>query len=268
MVDGFSASADWADLERELDAWGGDGQVATLWWRDDDAVRLTPALERLLAIAAGTPLSLAVIPGRLIEHEAAALASRLPQHDAAAAVLQHGWMHVNHAPPAAKKAELGADRPVAVIVAELIAGWERLVGFFGSNALPVLTPPWNRMTAALTPLLRNAGFRGLSAAGPRASREPSPGLVQVNTHADLVAWTGDRGFVGTRAALGRIVGHLRARRAGTMDAAEPTGILTHHLVQDEAAETFLARLLALTRRHPAARWVGAPEAFAEAFAGP
>src|SRR5216684_8019215 len=57
------AAADWLDLERELDAWRAAGRSATLWWRDDDAVRPTPALDRLLAIAAGVPLALAVIPG-------------------------------------------------------------------------------------------------------------------------------------------------------------------------------------------------------------
>jgi hypothetical protein len=261
MVYGVPDTADWADLERELDAWGGDGQVATLWWRDDDAVRLTPALGRLLALAAGTPLSLALIPGRLIADEAEALAGRL-RDETAVSALQHGWMHTNHAAPGAKKAELGDERPTAAILAELASGWQRLSGLFGALALPVLTPPWNRIAAALVPRLRNAGLRGLSAAGPRAGREPSPGLVQVNTHADLVAWTGDRGFVGAPVALGRIVGHLRARRMDAADRAEPTGILTHHLVQDAATESFLRRLLAATARHGAARWVGAAEAFA------
>src|SRR5882762_5252455 len=105
MVNDDLVSADWAELERELDAWGGNGQVATLWWRDDDAVRMTPALSRLLTAAAGTPLALAVIPGRLVEHHAPELMQHLATHRNLR-VLQHGWMHVNHAPPEAKKAEL------------------------------------------------------------------------------------------------------------------------------------------------------------------
>jgi hypothetical protein len=261
MVYRVPATAGWADLERELDAWGGDGQVATFWWRDDDAVRLTPALDGLLAIAAGMPLSLAVIPGQLRDGEAAGLTARLAGYPGAS-VLQHGWMHTNHAAADAKKAELGADRPMPTILAELSAGWERLSRLFGDVALPVLTPPWNRIAAALIPLLRGAGFRGLSAAGPRARRAPSAGLVEVNIHADLVAWAGDRGFVGAPLALGRIVLHLGARRRGDADPDEPTGILTHHLIQDAATAGFLARLLALTSEHRAARWVGAAEAFA------
>src|SRR4029450_2060394 len=56
----------WPDLDAELDAWAKAGRRAPLWWRDDDAARTTPALERLLALHArhGVPLALAVIPGR------------------------------------------------------------------------------------------------------------------------------------------------------------------------------------------------------------
>ena len=260
MTGGRLVSANWMDLERELETWGSGNRAATLWWRDDDAVRVTGALDQLLDLASGTPLSLAVIPGRVAEDDAGALADRLTRHGAAT-VLQHGWMHINHAPSDAKKAELGAQRPAATVLAELARGWQRLAALFGRLALPVLTPPWNRIAATLPPLLHQAGYIGLSTAGPRARREPGPGLVQVNTHADLVAWPAHR-FVGTDTALGLIVGHLASRRAGTADAAEPTGLLTHHLVQDRETAGFIARLLSVTRRHQAARWIGAAEAFA------
>ncbi len=250
------ATADWQDLERELDFWRAAGRSATLWWRDDDAVRPTPALDRLLGLAAGTPLALAVIPGQAVE----ALAERLadcPGVD----VLQHGWQHINHAPFYEKKAEFGAHRPPRAMLGELAAGWQRLAGLFGERAVAVLTPPWNRMSAALVPLLSGAGYLGLSTAGPRRQAEPSPGLQQVNTHADLVAWR-TRKFVGTGSALGLILAHLRARRAGTIDASEPTGLLTHHLIMDSDGALFVERLLDLTMRHKAARWLGAVEAFA------
>lgn len=246
----------WADFERELDLWHGAGRRATLWWRDDDAVRPTPALDRLLALADGLPLALAVIP----EQATGALAERLA-HCPELRVLQHGWNHANHAPADEKKAELGAHRPELAMLDELVAGRQRLALLFGSRALPVLTPPWNRMSAALVPLLHDAGYGGLSMAGPRRSAEPSPGLRQVNTHADLIAWRSGS-FVGTAAALGLITAHLAARRAGTVDAAEPTGVLTHHLVMDAPGAAFLAELVAFTRRHKATRWVGAAEAFA------
>jgi len=38
--------------------------------------------------------------------------------------------------------------------------------------------------------------------------------------------------------------------------------LTHHLIMDRDGALFIERLLDLTRRHKAARWLGAVEAFA------
>ena len=52
----------WPDLMAEFDRWEEAGKVATLWWRDDDAVAPTARLGRLLSIASGVPISLAVIP--------------------------------------------------------------------------------------------------------------------------------------------------------------------------------------------------------------
>lgn len=66
--------SDWGELTAELDAWHRDGQCAHLWWRDDDATRVTPALVRLLDLSArhGIPVALAVIPrdadGELARH--------------------------------------------------------------------------------------------------------------------------------------------------------------------------------------------------------
>src|SRR5207248_3857809 len=137
-----------------------------------------------------------------------------------------------------KKSELGAHRPPVAMLDELAAGRQRLATLFGPQALAVLTPPWNRMTAALLPLLRGAGYRGLSMAGARRAAEPSPGLRQVNTHADLVAWPRHE-FIGTVPALALITRHLAARRAGAVDAGEPTGLLTHHLVMDDAGTAFV-----------------------------
>jgi hypothetical protein len=66
-------SAEWCDLVDELDRWEEAGRVAQLWWRDDDAVAPTPALDRLLDVAAGIPLSLAVIPAEMVRELATAL---------------------------------------------------------------------------------------------------------------------------------------------------------------------------------------------------
>jgi len=56
----------WADIEQELVRWRDAGREPALWWRDDDVVDATPALDRLLALheAQRIPLALAVVPAR------------------------------------------------------------------------------------------------------------------------------------------------------------------------------------------------------------
>lgn len=249
---------DWDALAAELDAWAAAGRTATLWWRDDDASAPTPALDRLLALAdgAGVPLALAVIPMA----SGPALAERLaaaPQ----TTVLQHGIAHANRARPGERKCELSAARPADETLAALAAAGTRLAGLFGARARPVLVPPWNRLAAELVPRLPQAGVAGLSTFGPRESRAPADGLVQANTHVDPVDWRGTRGFLGEAAALGMLVEHLTGRRRGAVDPEEPSGLLSHHLAHDAAGWAFLEALLARTRAHPACRWLAAEEVF-------
>ena len=252
----------WADLERELDAWGAAGAAATLWWRDDDAVAATPALDRLLDIAmqADVPLALAIIPA-LAEPALAERLRRTPQ----IAVLQHGFAHLNHAPAGAKKAEFGSDRTLAAATADLAAGRDRIGRLFDGGAnvlLPVLVPPWNRIAPAAVRALPGLGFAGLSAYRARAAATAAPGVVEVNAHADIIDWRGSRGFIGEAAALRLIVGHLRARRGGAVDGREPTGLLTHHLVQDDDAWHFTTALIRRVADHAAACWLDAAAVFA------
>lgn len=246
----------WAALEAELDIWQAAGRPASFWWRDDDAIAATPALDRLLALAGDTPIALAVIPG----HAEAGLVERLACVPGAT-VLQHGWRHTNHAPAGERKSELGAHRPLSQRLDELRLGRERLRSLFGPRALGVLVPPWNRIGPDLVARLPEVGIGGLSTAGARQSAAPAAGLRAVNVHADLVNWHGSRGFVGETTALGLVLRHLRSRFLASVDAQEPTGILTHHLVQDAPTERFLRRFVATVRRHPSARFVPIAELF-------
>ena len=249
----------------ELDQWRHRGQVATLWWRDDDAVTASPQLERLISLAGEVPLSIAVIPASADSALAALIDNlpRSPQHTHLS-VLQHGWCHANRA-VVGKKNEFPAERCCHAVKCELAAGRERLTALFGGRALPVLVPPWNRIASRFVPLLPACGFRAISCVKPRRDVAPVPGISEVNVHVDLVAWAENRAFIGEGAALGGIVGHLKARRLAKVDAQEPTGILTHHLVQDNATSKFLCRLVAITGEHPAARWIAATKVFANAL---
>ena len=258
MHDHPGAPLDWPDLANELDRWHAAGRVATLWWRDDDAVAPSAALDRLLAIAGEVPVAFAVIPAAAAQELAAALPEG-PQ----AAVLQHGWRHVNHAGDG-KKSEFPASRDADAVAAELEAGRDRLASLFGDRALPVLAPPWNRFDDSFLPLLAGAGLGAISRRGPRRAPSPAAGIGEADIHADLVAWREGRGFVGAAAALAAILGHLACRRQGLVDAEEPTGVLTHHRIADAPTAAFLHHLVDLTAAHPAARWLAAAEVFATA----
>ena len=67
--------ASWRALADEAMRWSDSGRKGVVWWRDDDAVDASPALDRLLTIqqACAVPLSLAVVPAQATP----ALAARL-----------------------------------------------------------------------------------------------------------------------------------------------------------------------------------------------
>ncbi|MEW6689530.1 MAG: polysaccharide deacetylase [Pseudomonadota bacterium] len=234
-------SRPWRALAEELARWRDAGRTAELWWRDDDAARPDPALARLLALAerSRVPLALAVVPLRAERGLFAGLGRGV-------SVLQHGTDHVNRAAAGEKKTEFPAGEPAPAALERLARARERLQELAGERFMAVLAPPWNRLAPRLLPRL-GATYAGLSQYGARKRAEPSPGLRQVNTHADIIAWQSGRGFAGEEAAMQRILAHLGAKRAGAADASEPTGLLTHHARHDAAAWDFIERLFDATR---------------------
>jgi hypothetical protein len=248
-----ATTAEWPDLVDELDRWGLAGRVANLWWRDDDAVTVTPRLGDLLRLAGEVPLALAVIPALARPELASAVHGR-----PLVAVLQHGWRHANRAGHG-KKSEYPEGRPAAAVAAEVGAGRARLKAMFGRCALAMLVPPWNRFAGEFLPLLSGNGITGISTMVSPGGAALPPGLAGIDVHVDLVAWQGNRGFIGAAAALGGLVGHLRANRLGAAASAGPIGILTHHLIMDGPTAAFLDRLIALIRGHAASRWATAAE---------
>ncbi len=237
----------------ECAAWGEAGRLATWWWRDDDAVEATPALDELLRVARG-PIALAVIPAKLQP----SLAPRLKQNPQAA-VLQHGFAHRNEAPEGSRKSEFPDQRALNAIAADLTSGIRKLSDAFDRQFLPVLTPPWNRIGGRAVAILQSIGFIGLTRYLPRSAARID-GVNQVNTHVDVIDWRGKprttRGFLGESACLDLFIGHLQARRLGKVDADEPTGVLSHHLVHDPATWRFLEKLRDFLGDQTAARLLG------------
>ena len=233
----------WASLDRELRHWGRAERSARLWWRDDDARGTTPALARLIALSTAhdAPLLLAVTP----DGDAAGLAATT--QTGRVFLAQHGTDHRDRG--VVEACQFAPDDSVETIVAALREGrarLERLTGF-----LPVYVPPWNRLSGAQIAALPHAGFLGVSAAGP--SLEGPDELQRIDIHLDILRWGPPR-FRGTASALRRLKRALRRRRLACA-WNEPVGVLTHHLDHDEAAWTFLERLLLRLRLHPAINWV-------------
>ena len=248
----------WRALDAEIARWRDAGRTVEFWWRDDDAQCPAPALARLIDLAAQTdiPLALAVVPD-------GAAPGLFDQLHAGVSVLQHGVDHRNRAAADEKKTEFPESEPADAAIARLAGGSIRLGSLAGTRSVGALVPPWNRLPAALVPRLAAAGFRGISTYGARAAAEPAPGVTQVNTHADIIAWRSGRGFLGEDEALGLAQRHLAAKRSGVAESTEPTGWLTHHACHDEAAWTFLSRLFETTSRAPGIIWRRAAELFGD-----
>ncbi|MDZ5451360.1 glycosyltransferase [Labrys sedimenti] len=235
----------WTRLDEALAA----RREVRLWWRDDDAVAATPALDRLIGLARRhqLPLSLAAIPATVSPSLAEAIAEE--RH---VDILVHGHAHANHAPPGAKKQELGY-RPAAEVLAELGQGLSTLRSRFGARCLPVLVPPWNRIDPVLIGGLATLGFRGLSVAGPRPAARLHD-LTAVNIHIDPIAWKQGGGLLDPVLVLSQFINAL--------EHDEPLGILTHHLVHDAWIWSFLDRLLKRLKKHENIRFLPAHSLFA------
>lgn len=243
----------WRALSEELDRWSQLGQTATFWWRDDDATQPTDQLDRLLDLAAGTPIAIAVIPMAA----GPALANRLagPTN---ITIMQHGFAHTNHAPKSDRKSEFGNHRSNDVMVDEIAQGAAHLSDTFHTKLAGVFVPPWNRIADSLVRFLPRAGISTLSGFGACLPNSPVP---QLNVHVDIIDWRGHRGFRGSE-TIDCMVDHLSRRRLGLIDMTEATGLLTHHLDHDDACWQFVADLLSLTTAHPAAHWTSAAEELA------
>ncbi len=220
-----------------MDALAARPEPAVLWWRDDDAGRPDPRLDRLLALAHGlkVPLALAVVPAWLEQPVAAEISASRE-----ASVLQHGWAHADHARPGERRIELGGRADRSRLLSDLARGHRRLREVFGDRFQPILVPPWNRIAPDLLPALPGLGFRALSI-WDEGDLGPMPaGLARLDVHVDPIDWRGGRRWIGLATLAERLA--CRLVRGDT-----PVGLVTHHLVMEPRDFDELARLLDLLR---------------------
>jgi hypothetical protein len=248
----------WTEIRVELDRWSAKSRTALFWWRDDDATDANAKLKAMLTLAEGlaTPLALSAIPAKAT----ARLASLVVKSNVAE-VLVHGLRHENHAGADRTKRELGGDQSLDSVLLDAATGLRLARARFGANCLPVLVPPWNRITARAVPHLPKLGFRGLSTWKPRMAKFPAPGLLQINAHLDLIDWRHGRTLKSEREIAGLLLRKLRWRRAKPARMDEPLGLLTHHAYWNASKERLLAGLLSTLVAHPAVRFVKASDAF-------
>ena len=224
---------DWSPLKTELALWRSERLPLPLWWRDDDAVTPTPQLTQLgdLSKELGLPVHLAVIPKCATPELAEVCNGSLNLIP-----IVHGWAHDNQTLGGGKKAEFGRMRPQTS--QELAAAMAKMELLFGTQLFRMFVPPWNRIAPEVTLALPQHGYTALSTFTARAQREPTPDLVQINTHVDPIFWRDGGGLVPPDALIPNITKQLENRRRGTTDAAEPFGFLTHHLVHNTAIWNF------------------------------
>ena len=224
-----------------LDDAAAGGRSVPFFWRDDDAVTATPALDRLIDLAAryAAPLLLAAIPAGLEP----ALGRRIA-NARQVSVAVHGLAHRNHAPSGEKPAEFGPHRSLDELRADADAGLriarERLPE---AMLLPVFVPPWNRLAPDLAAALPDLGYRGLSAVpGPDV-----PGLHRLDATLDPIDWRGTRSLRDPETLLRDL--------ADAVAAGQPIGFLTHHLAHDAAVWSFVDALMPALLKHPAVQLV-------------
>ncbi|MCP5085126.1 MAG: polysaccharide deacetylase [Alphaproteobacteria bacterium] len=247
-------NADWNALWDTLDRHAAGSSRARFWLRDDDAVSDTPALRQLAdwAARAGAEVMVAVVPafaGNSLKQALRETPWFIPAI--------HGWAHKNHAPASEKKQELGTHRPLEDICAELGAARSGIEALCGPCALPVLVPPWNRISPEVVQRLPQLGYSGLSTFADAFTEEPVEGLSVENSHLDLIDWRGTRGGRDHQELIDELIKLIEARTPTGL----PIGILSHHLVHDDAAWSFLDKLADVLDSYPRTRWLRPSELF-------
>ncbi|MEM5529201.1 hypothetical protein WN093_10275 [Gammaproteobacteria bacterium AS21] len=241
----------WQKFDSELTLWQ---QPIKFWWRDDDAIADSDALQTMLTMAHDYAIAvhLAVIPNKLQD---SLNVIKNAQHKALSFVLQHGVEHKSFALADQRKIELGGSQNSEQLVNKLALGRQRLQQVFDEQYLDILVPPWNRISDDIVTALPEIGYRQLSVLGGAKLVETD---FHLNVHIDIINWK-QRVFAGEDVILNNIIDHLRNKRLGIDKSQKPCGLMTHHLDHDQQCWQFLTKFFSTCQQHRNIQWLSGNE---------
>lgn len=195
------------------------------WWRDDDLTEPTAAGDKILELAHfyQIPVTFAVIP----DLAQPSLKPWLDQHHVCYQIAQHGLRHDNNAVKNQKKTELTENTNLE----GLLLGKEKLQKLFKEKFYPIIVPPWNRFDPELLPFLKK-NYDKISTFGTEIDQ------AFVNTHIDLIAWRDNKRCLTAEEVYRALEHQLRIN-----PHQRKIGILTHHLVHEDAHNELLEKLI-------------------------
>ena len=237
----------WNPLRKALAMCRHKNVAVPIWWRDDDAVAMTSHLARLneTSVRTGIPVHLAIVPANVDP----LLPSLINTSQLLPVV--HGWAHLDHSDSRTKKNVFLTKRAGAAH--ETLNAIKVMQTLFGADMRRMFVPPWNRINAEISMVLKNQGYRVLSTYGARTATSAA-GLDLVNTHLDPIFWGGSRDLIDPDVLIAKTAAHLHSRTEGREDAFEPFGLLSHHLVHTEAIWSFIEAFLNEMRMGGATVW--------------
>ncbi|MBR71921.1 MAG: hypothetical protein CMM30_03140 [Rhodospirillaceae bacterium] len=248
----------WDDLIYEINSNIDIGLPVEFWWRNDGVYSKSNDLRQLSSLASneGVPVAISVIPEKMRDD----IVFHIKNFDNHF-VIQHGYAHKNHAHISEQKNELSLNRPIKDSLKDLSIGFRNLSSEFECKFLPILVPPWNRLSTQIIPHLNSLGLMGLSCLGGRNFPNPVSNIFQTNTHIDLIDWKGTNRFIGTGAAIAFACKHLSDKRNGKADPFEPTGLLTHHMRMDFSSWAFIGTFIRKTKTISDVQWPSIQDIF-------
>ena len=178
----LARAAQWSALRDELARWACDDTVARLWLRDDDAVTVTPALERPQAVCCSrVPYPDCGRPERCRSNSGG-----IPFRSATGRVAAHGWRHHNHA---TIRNGISCRTALRGHRSRFEQARARIETLFGEKAVPIFVPPWNRMA----PRRRLSCLDQVFARYRRLVERNRRACANNQRPPDIIDWRGSRG---------------------------------------------------------------------------